>query len=90
MGKEKIIEMFFKKPSLILIETEKRKNISALSFATQTTFSWSSKVVDVCEKIKFIKTKRKGREKEIEVTDKGKQAIRHLKKLIELLGGKDE
>jgi len=90
MRKEEIIGMFFKKPSLILIEIEKNKNTSALSFATKTTFSWCSKVVDVCEKIKFIKTKKKGREKEIEVTDKGKQAIRHIKKVIDLLDGKDD
>lgn len=97
MKEEDLEQMFLnKKPVDLLIELEKHDNrnyASALSKDADVTYSHTVKCLQRMEKYGLVEFERKGRKKEVNLTNRGDKIAGDLFDLMKTMtedGGKDE
>ncbi|MCD6413583.1 MAG: hypothetical protein J7L54_05515 [Elusimicrobia bacterium] len=87
---KEIIDFFFKstvriKILVYLFLSNKKEYILSVSKRIDATYAFTQNEVDALEKIGLLKTKRSGRKKYIELTEKGKKMAKLLYKVCKIL-----
>ena len=82
-----VLNLFFRIPVYVVVEIWKRKTayVTEISKAIDVTYSHTSKAIQLLEELELVKSRKEGRVRRVELTERGKELGKMLAKSLGII-----